>query len=120
MLLIALWQDVLLMAKVYLEKDLVIAVWANPKKRKGRPNARLLETMTSDKSSYPLAFPLETLQKIQSWMYCLVATTSIEAELYLTPEHSSRENPILIPISLAKSYLGWQDFYILTDYLENK
>jgi hypothetical protein len=104
----------------YSEEELVVAVWANPKKRKGRPNARLLETMTSDKSSYPIAFPLATLQTIKSWMYCSVAITSTDVDNFLTPELSSREKPILIPLPLAKSYLGWQEFYVPTEYAESK
>lgn len=104
----------------YSEEDLVIAVWANPKKQKGRPNARVLETMTSEKSSYPIAFPLATLQQIKSWMYCQVATTSVDVEQFLTPELSSREKPVLIPLPLAKSYLGWQEFYVPTEYVESK
>ena len=104
----------------YSEEDLVVAVWSNPKKRKGRPNARILETLTSDKSPYPIAFPLATLQQIKSWMYCTVATTSVDVDKFLTPELSSREKPILIPLPLAKSYLGWQEFYVPTEYAENK
>ena len=108
------------MVKPHREEDLVVAVWANPKKQKGRPNARTLETLISEASIHPIAMPLASLKSIKSWMNCSVATTSLDVDRFLTPELSSRENPILIPVSLAKSYLGWKDFYIPTDYAENK
>jgi len=100
------------------EEDMVVAVWSNPRKRKARPNARLLETFTSDKSIYPIAFPLSKLQTIKSWSYCPVAKDSTDIQNLLTPENSSREKPILIPLTLAKSYLGWLEFYIPTEYAE--
>ena len=115
-----LWQEELLMAKPPVEEDLVVAVWANPKKQKGRPNARRLETLISDASIHPVAMPLASLKKNKSWMHCSVATTSLDVDKFLTPELSSRENPILIPLPLAKSYLGWKNFYVPTDYAENK
>lgn len=108
------------MAKPAVSEYLVIAVWANPKKQKGRPNARTLETLISESSIHPIAMPLATLKSIKSWMRCPVATTSIEVDRLLTPELSNRENPVLIPLSLATSYLGWQEFYIPPKYMENK
>lgn len=108
------------MASPYLEEDLVVAVWANPKKQKGRPNARTLETLISEASMHPIAMSLASLRAIQSWKSCPVATTSIDVDKLLTPELSNRENPVLIPISLAKSYLGWQEFYVPPKYMENK
>jgi hypothetical protein len=108
------------MAKPTSSEDLVVAVWANPKKQKGRPNARTLETLISESSIHPIAMSLASLKAIQSWMSCPVATTSIEIDFLLTPEISNRENPILIPISLAKSYLGWQEFYVPPIHTENK
>lgn len=108
------------MASPYAEADLVVAVWANPKKQKGRPNARTFETLISEESNHPVAMPLASLKVIQSWKKCPVATTSIEVDLLITPELSNRENPILVPLSLAKSYLGWQEFYVPPKYTENK
>lgn len=108
------------MASPYAEEDLVVAVWANPKKQKSRPNARLLETMTSDKSLNPVAFPLSILKQIDSWKDFPVALSSADIDLLTTPELSSRENPVLIPLTLAKSYLGWHSFYIPTAYEEKK
>lgn len=102
------------------EADLVVAVWANPKKQKGRPNARTFETLISEASSHPIAMSLSALKLIQSWMSCPVATTSVDVDKLLTPELSNRENPVLIPLSLAKSYLGWQEFYHPPKYTESK
>lgn len=108
------------MAKPPTEEDLVVAVWANPKRQKGRPNARTLETLITEASIHPVAMPLSVLKKNKSWIHCYVAITSVDVDEFLTPERSSKENPILIPLPLAKSYLGWKDFYIPTDYVEKK
>lgn len=102
------------------ETELVVAVWANPKKTKTRPNARLLETLTSDKSALPIAFPLERLQTIDFWMYCIVAKESKEVDAVLSSGVATREKPLLIPLGLARSYLGWEEFYIPSEYTDVK
>jgi len=104
----------------YSENEMVIAIWSNPKKEKARPNARPLETLTSDKSVYPIAFPLEILQTIESWMYCQVARSSEEIDEVLFGGKATREKPLLVPIAMAKQYLGWENFYIPTEYKEFK
>ena len=104
----------------YSEEELVVAVWFNPKKVKSRPNARRLETLTSEKSHYPIAFPLATLQETESWMYCPVAKQPSDLETFLTPEKATREKPLLVPLTLAKSYLGWLEFHIPSEYTETK
>jgi hypothetical protein len=103
---------------VYSEEELVVAVWTNPRKGSKNPQARALETLTSEKSSYPIAFPLDTLQKIPSWMFCPVAKTGEDIDKWLTPEGATRQNPLLVPVILAKSHLGWDSFYIPTEYTD--
>ena len=102
------------------ESELVIAIWINPKRAKARPNARPLETLTSEKSTFPIAFPLEKLQTIASWMYCTVARESSEVDAVLTSGKATRQSPLLVPVSLARSYLGWDEFYIPTEYTDVK
>ena len=104
----------------YSEDDLVVAVWFNPKKLKSRPNARRLETFTADKSHYPIAFPLETLQQTLSWMYCPVAKEPRDLDEMLEPNKATQDNPLLVPLTLAKSHLGWQEFHIPSEYKESK
>jgi hypothetical protein len=105
---------------VYSEEDLVVAVWFNAKKATSRPNARRLETFTAEHSPYPIAFPLETLQETPSWMYCSVARAPQDLNNMLEPGKATRENPLLVPLPLAKSHLGWNDFYVPTEYTERK
>ena len=103
----------------YSESELVVAVWVNPNRKKGRSQARLLETLTTDNSSIPIAFPLETLQRIQSWMFCPVAHDPSDLDLWLVLENgATREKPLLVPLTIAKNALGWQDFHIPSEYTE--
>jgi len=102
----------------YSEDELVIAVWFNAKKSTSRPKARRLETFTTESSRCPIAFPLDTLQETHSWMYCPVAKTSKDLENLLEPGQATRDKPLLVPLPLAQSYLGWQEFYIPSEYKE--
>lgn len=103
----------------YSEEDLVVAVWVNPKRKNGKSQARLLETLTTERSNIPIAFPLETLQKIQSWMFCPVARDPSDLDLWLVLENgATKEKPLLVPLLIAKKALGWQDFHIPSEYTE--
>ena len=84
----------------YSEDELVIAVWFNTKKSTSRPKARRLETFTTE--------------------YCPVAKTSKDLENLLEPGQATRDKPLLVPLPLAQSYLGWQEFYIPSEYEEPK
>ena len=105
---------------VYEENQLVVAVWFNSKKSSSRPNARRLETFTTSSSYHPIAFPLETLRESKSWMYCPVAKDSSDLNFMLEPGQATKDKPVLVPLTLAKSHLGWQDFYIPSEYTEIK
>lgn len=102
----------------YSEEELVVAVWVNPKRVNKRSQARPLETLISEKSNMPLAFPLDTLQTIDSWMYCPVAKTSEDIDKWLIIGGATREKPLLIPLTLAKTFLGWDTFYVPLEYTE--
>lgn len=99
----------------YSEEQLAVVVWRNPKQQKSR-NARFLETMTSESSSHPMAFPIDSLRAKKEW----AAATFIHSrdEFLDSLSGSSRARPMIIPIPVAKSALGWDVFYVPTEYTE--
>ena len=99
----------------YSEDELAVVVWTNPKITK-RPHSRRLETMTSPQSSFPMAFPIESLRKHHAWSKARVAKTSAEFDDLIGS--TSRDNPLLVPLYLAKKALGWDQFFIPTEYVE--
>lgn len=90
-------------------EDLAIVVWIDPEAI-NRPQKRLLETLTNRNSRLPLAFPIRTLQL--SLPYASTVTEDTMQERLLA---STREHPVIIPISLARSSLGWTEFDIAGD-----
>lgn len=102
----------------YSEDDLAVAIWPNPKRNTKRPQARMLETLTSEKSPYPIAFPIAKLQTIKSWMYCPVAKSSDELESHLASNEITQLKPLLVPLTLARLALGWDTFHIPSEYTE--
>jgi len=102
----------------YSEDELVIAIWLNSKRNAKRPQARMLETLTSGKSAYPIAFPIAKLQTIKSWMFCPVAKSSEELDAHLSSKEVSQLNPVLVPLTLARLALGWDTFHIPSEYTE--
>lgn len=102
----------------FLETELVIAVWSNPKKKKARPNARLLETLTSHKSRFPLALPIEILSKIEPWMTYPIAKSAKEVDSAVYGGLATRENPILVPLPLAKEHFGWEEFFVPDEFID--
>ena len=98
---------------IYSEEDLAVVIWSNPKISK-RPQSRRLETMTSPRSSYPMAFPISHLTSHHAWKKFKVVRTPEDIDSLIGA--TSRQTPILVPLPLAKSYLGWDEFYIPTEY----
>ena len=90
------------------ESDLAVVVWMNPESP-GRPQKRLLETLTSRESTAPLALPIRSLTL--SLPNPIPATEDTLQERILT---SSKEEPLIIPLTLARSHLGWTEFDIQT------
>lgn len=101
------------------EDDLVVLIWANLSEKsvsRGRP----YETMTKHRSFNPVAWRLSFLRGKYSGM--LVGLTLLKSEEDVKEHLSlpriseySRENPLLVPVSLARSVLGWQEFDIWED-----
>ena len=97
----------------YSEEDLAIVVWVNPKSKSSR-QSRALETMTSETSSFPMAFPLKSLTSNRSWRNATIAHT--KEEVFEIIQTTERTRPLLIPLSVAKTALGWEEFYIPSEY----
>lgn len=99
----------------YTESELSVVVWLNPRKQ-GAKQAKSLETMTSENSSLPMAFPTKSLLHNRAWINSILA--SHVDDVYAFLPKSSRKSPIIVPLSIARSALGWEDFYIPAEYTE--
>ena len=94
----------------YNEDDLSVVVWMNPEHAK-KPQSRLLETLTSAYSLNPMAFPTRVL--LLTLQSATLATSDLLAAQLLD---ATEDNPLVIPLTLAKSHLGWDEFYIPSAY----
>lgn len=107
------------MASLPDEKDLVVIVWANLSEKsvsRGRP----YETMTKHGSWNPVAWRLSFLRGKYSGLLqdLTVLKSEDEVKEHLSlPKVSdySRSNPVLVPVSLARSVLGWNEFDVWED-----
>ena len=97
------------------EDELAIAVWRNPNQRKAK-QARFFETMTADSSPHPMAFPIALLKTRKEWSNATYINSRDEFLDALSG--SSRSRPLVIPIPIARDFLGWEAFYIPTEYTE--
>lgn len=100
----------------YTESELAVLVWLNPE-QKNKPNARLLATFTDQKSPNPMAFPIKTLQSTSEFVNSFLATEDSLAEDLLK---STSSTPVMVPLPLARTKLGWVHFFIPTAYTEPK
>ena len=97
----------------YTEAELGIVVWMNPKTKQSN-HSRLLETMTAENSSLPMAFPINALTKDHNWQNASLIHSKDEVfELVFAAD---RSKPLIVPLPIAKAALGWEDFYIPTEY----
>ena len=90
------------------DSELAVLVWMNPEAAT-KPQKRLLETLTNRNSLTPLALPIRSLQ-----LSLPNPVPATEASLQDRILSSSKEEPIIVPLSLAKSHLGWTEFEILS------
>jgi hypothetical protein len=97
----------------YTEDQLGIVVWMNPKNKESH-QSRFLETMTAENSTLPMAFPLSTLTKDRNWQNASLVRS--KDEVFELIRSSERSKPLIIPLPIAKAALGWEDFYIPTEY----
>jgi hypothetical protein len=97
----------------YSEADLAVVVWRNPQKNVSN-QVRYLETMTSETSSLPMVFPIESLKADRAWKTAKFAKDS--TDLVNKIHSTSRRDPLIVPIPLAKAFFGWEDFFIPSEY----
>jgi hypothetical protein len=93
------------------DADYVVVIWANASSEGGRP----FETMTKQGSRLPVAWRLDFLQGKYSGALPDAHLVFSEADLrsWMSPPlymTSTKNSPLLLPIPLARSVLGWQDF----------
>jgi hypothetical protein len=70
--------------------------------------------MTAENSTLPMAFPIKSLIADRNWQNAsLIRSKDDVFELVLTSE---RSKPLIVPLPIAKASLGWEDFYIPTEY----
>lgn len=98
-----------------LEEQLAVVVWRNPKQKKSQ-GARFLETMTSESSSHPMAFPIDSLRANKEWAAATFVCSRDEFMDSLSD--SSRAKPMIVPLPVARFSLGWDVFYVATEYTE--
>ena len=96
------------------EDDLVVVVWANPAYLSGS-SERVFETISKQGSRFPVvwrhsylktkyagllpaAYTVFSDEDLRSWMCQPLLGTC------------SRQNPLLVPLPIVRSVLGWQDF----------
>lgn len=98
----------------YSESDLGLLVWLNPD-FETKKQSRLLMTMTDYSSVHPMAFPINLIRINQIFSKCPLADAENLSNLLFT---SSAECPVIVPLSLARSKLGWEEFFVPTKYVE--
>lgn len=97
----------------YSEADLAVVVWRNPQKTRAN-QVRYLETMTSETSPLPMVFPIDALKADRAWKTAKIARNSTDL---MNQIHSTNRNtPLIVPLPLAKSFFGWEDFFIPSEY----
>jgi hypothetical protein len=63
-----------------------------------------------------MAFPLKSLTKNRSWINARIAHT--KEEVFELIQKTERTKPLLVPLSVAKVALGWENFYIPSEYTD--
>lgn len=97
----------------YTEEELGVVIWMNPKNKKSK-QSRFLETMTSDSSTLPMAFPLKSLIKNKNWQQA--KTVKHRDEVYELISDTERSRPLIVPLPIATQALGWENFYVPSEY----
>lgn len=97
----------------YAEDELAVVIWTNPKTKTSR-QSRPLETMTAENSRLPMAFPLSSFKSNKSWQRAKIVHDP--TELFDLLQASSRSAPLIVPLNVAKRSLGWENFYVPSEY----
>jgi hypothetical protein len=97
----------------YNEDELAVVVWRNPDSQKSS-QARFLETMTSETSEFPMAFPIKSLTSKKEWLRATRASSMQSVVDGIAT--STRAEPMIIPLPVARETFGWDTFYIPSEY----
>jgi hypothetical protein len=97
----------------YTEDELAVVVWMNPKNKESN-QSRFLETMTSENSLFPMAFPLKSLTSSRDWQNATLVNK--KDDVFGAIRTTERSRPLIIPIPVARAAFGWEDFYIPSEY----
>lgn len=97
----------------YTEAELGVVIWMNPKTKESS-QSRFLETMTAETSRLPMAFPLKALTKNPNWQNA--TTVRSRDEVFELIRSTERSRPLIVPLPIATEALGWDDFYIPSEY----
>lgn len=62
----------------------------------------------------PVAFPMDTINSFGN-----IATTGDGIEWLARDNNTTAEQPLLVPLPLARSYLGWENFRFAPAKAEN-
>lgn len=98
----------------YSELDLGLLVWLNPD-FETKKQSRLLMTMTDYSSVHPMAFPINLITSNQIFSKCPIADSENLSNLLM---EATADRPVIVPLSLARSKLGWEEFFVPTKYIE--
>lgn len=99
----------------YLEEELSIVIWTNPKNAVTR-KPRSLETITSENSRYPMAFPTKMLMSNKDWRNATLVEKA--STVYDVIKKATRTEPLILPLPVARQSLGFENFYIPNEYEE--
>lgn len=96
------------------EDDLVVVVWANFVGDESN-QARPFQTIMKSGSRKPVAWRLSVLQERYSGLLPSAHLVFSEADLrsWMSPPlflTCTRQSPLLVPVSLARSVLAWYEF----------
>lgn len=90
--------------------DLAVIVWLNPE-AVVRPQKRLLETLTTYDGKNPVAFSLDSLKSALK-NFEIATEETIQNKIM----KSTKDFPLVVPLPLAISALGWTEFHIIEEH----
>lgn len=93
------------------DSDLVVVIWANTSSE----NGRIFETITRNGGRFPVAWRFSYIQSKYSTLIFDSMLVSSDEELRSWMHKpvlrgSTRENPLIVPVSVVERVLGWSKF----------
>lgn len=98
------------------ENDYSVVVWVNPRAAAGSARAAYLASVVGERTGNPLARPTTALRGEPSLRRSPVMRGAEEIGDWLAPPGrtpaATRERPVIVPVPLARSVLGWEEFEV--------